>query len=115
MPFDLAIIQSAVEHRFTNIDEIGFEPDEDRLSFGVAEAVVVFEEFGAVGGHHEAEEEDAAIAKAFADTAMECWADDLVCDRRQLVACEQRGVGERAHAAGVRAGVAIANAFMIAD
>ncbi len=86
----------------------------DDLAFGIAEADIVFDDAWAVlVVDHQADEEDAAIGAAILLHADDGGRDDLV-HHALLHGCIEDGRGRvGAHAAGVGAGVAIADALVV--
>ena len=91
--------------------EVRAEQRQDRLGLRVAEADVVLDEAGAVGGEHQPGVEHADVRRAGAGEVVE---DRLDERRHQLVGRvrnRRRGVG--AHPAGVRPGVALADALVV--
>ena len=78
------------------------------LGFGVAQADVEFEHFGAVGGHHQAGVEEAGKAGR-----LDGGANDEVEDCCGLGLGEDARVAIGAHAAGVGAVVAVEDGFVI--
>ena len=110
---DGELIGGAVDGGVEEIEDVGLEAEEDGFGFGIAEAGVEFEDHGAARGHHDAAEEDAFEGFAFGVHAV----DDLLRDVvEEPVAHGRRGDavgGVSAHAAGVGAGVAFADALVV--
>src|SRR5207247_4005769 len=88
--------------------EVAFDPRERHLGLGIAEACVVLEHLPAVRGLHEPRVQDAAVWHPTLFERRRYWRDRLVGEGLRLVIGKHRRRRERAHAAGVRAGVAIA-------
>ena len=89
-------------------DEVALHAVHQRLRFRVAEADVELEHFGALGGHHQAGIQEAGELRPFDGRE-----DDSVEDVAGLSTTQDTGVAIRAHAAGVRAGVAVINSFVV--
>ena len=68
---------------------------------------------GPVGGEHQAEVEEPAIRQAFLAEACDGGFDDVVFDLVEDFLRNESAAGHRAHAAGVRAEVAVERAFVI--
>ena len=56
---DGELVGGAVDGGVEEVDDVGFEAQQDGFGLGVAEAGVELEDHGAAGGHHDAAEEDA--------------------------------------------------------
>ena len=110
---DDELVGGAVDGSVEEIDDIGFEAEEDGFGFGVAEAGVELEDHRAAGGHHDAAEEDAFEGFTLGAHAV----DYLLCDVVEEPGAHGRGGdavgGVSAHAAGVRAGITFADALVI--
>ena len=96
-----------------DLDEIALEPHHQHLALGIAEARVVFDQLRPLRGQHQPGIEHARIGHALIRQRLDGRRDDLCQD----FAFEDRGQHARraigAHAAGVRAGIAIADALVI--
>ena len=105
------------EHAVARGDEgrkqIGFEPGQDRLAFGVAETDVEFEKFRTILGDHQSGEEHAFEGVSFLAHAVHRRFDDLFHHPRDHLIRHHRRRGIGAHAARVRPGVAFAESLMI--
>ena len=93
--------------------EVAFEPHHQYLAFRIAETHVVLDELGTLGGDHQAGEEDALEGMAVRRHAADRRHDDLL--HRALYHAGRHDGRRRigAHAAGVRAGIAVADALVI--
>ena len=112
---DVDVVEVAVgarEHDFSEIG-LGGEEGEDGLRFGVAKADVVFEDLGAVGGDHETGEENAAEGLLLATHALEGGLEDLLVNLVGEFLGGDVGGCVAAHAAGVRALVAVEDALVV--
>jgi hypothetical protein len=103
--------QPALGARQCHRGEVGVEQREHRLCLGVAEAAVVLDEPWARSGEHEAGVEHADVGRPFGGQVVEHRLDEgghevvgIERDRRRRV---------RPHAAGVGAGVALADALVV--
>ena len=94
--------------------EVALDHGEDGFGFGVAEAAVVLEDLGAVGGEHDAEVEEAAVGEAVLDEAGDGGLDDFLFDLGEEFGGGELAGGDGTHAAGVGALVGIADAFVVA-
>src|SRR5208337_1379010 len=112
-PFEIAVAGAAVDRRFHGFDQVAFEPHQNGLRLGIAEAAVEFKYHGAARGHHQAAIENAFVLGAFFlhagydgphDVGEEPVAHLVIHDDRRRIG---------AHAASVRAGVAVADALVI--
>jgi hypothetical protein len=54
-----------IENRFADFDKIGFQANQNRLCFRVAETRVVFQNFRASFGHHQTKKQNSAKFKPF--------------------------------------------------
>ena len=110
---DGELVGGAVDGGVEEVDDVGFEAEEDGFGLGVAEAGVELEDHGAARGHHDAAEEDALEGGALGLHAV----DGLLRDVAEEPLAHGRGDdavgGVGAHAAGVGAGVAFADAFVV--
>ena len=91
----------------------GFEAEEDGLGFGVAEAGVELEDHGAGGGDHDAAEEDSFEGGTFGGHAVDGALGDVGDEPLGELGGHEGVGGVGSHAAGVRAGVAFADALVV--
>ena len=94
--------------------EVAFHQRHDRLALGISEAAVVFDDLRAGGREHQAEVEESAVGQAFLAESGDGGPDDLVFDARERFRRNELSAGDGAHAAGVRAAVAIQRALVVA-
>ncbi len=96
------------------IEQVGFEPHQDRLRFRVAESAVEFQGARvAVSVDHHPRVEESPIGNTIGGHAVHCRHDDLAHDAR-VHRGRDRGCGRvRTHAAGVRALVAVLQTLVI--
>ena len=94
-----------------HLGEVGLEERQHRLGLGVTEADVVLDEARAVGGEHQPGEEGADVWRAGGGEVVEHGLDERGDEIVGGVGHRRRGVG--AHAPGVRAGVALADALVV--
>ena len=83
------------------------------MGFGIAEADVELEDFGAGGGEHQASVEEAGEGGSFDGHLVECGEHDAVHDLAGLGGGEEAGVEVSAHAAGVGAFVVVEDALVV--
>ena len=103
--------QASLHARHGHLGQIAVEQREQRLCLGVTEPAVVLEQPRPRRGEHQTGVEDAHIAQALAVQMVE---HRLHERRRQFVEVVGAGCwGVRAHATGVRAGVALADALVV--
>ena len=95
-------------------EQVAVEAREERLCLRVAEPAVELEHLRAVRGQHQPREEDARERSAAPRELLEHWRVDPVDELGDLVDAEARHGRERSHAARVRAGVAVADALVVA-
>jgi hypothetical protein len=89
-------------------EEVGIHAVHQGLRFGVAEADVELENFRALACHHQT-----GVEKASELRAVDRREDDAVEDVAGLSTIQDAGVAIRAHASGIRAGVAFVDGFMV--
>ncbi len=98
---------------FAEVEQVGVEPEQDGFGFGVAEAGVEFEHFGAMGGEDEAGEEDAGEGCSFGGHAFDDAPADVLEQPGGHFGRDEVVGADGAHAAGVGSGVAFADALVI--
>ena len=114
IPVALRVSQTAVKRRLDEVDEIGAQPHQHRLRFGIAETAIELEYVRrAVVGDHQAGVEKAAIARTGRRQGPDRRQHHLA--HRPLVdrGGDDRRGRVRAHAARVRTEVAVAQALVI--
>ena len=106
--------------------EIAFRPSEAKrrkvalhqrhhgLAFRITEAAVVLDHLRAIRRQHEAEVEEATVRKKICSQAIDGRLDDFLLDLFQKLLINEASARHRAHAAGVRAFVAVSSALVIA-
>ena len=114
VPLGFDLVELAIDRMFQELQEIGFQAHQDRLGFGIAHAAVEFQGFdAAVLADHQSGVKEAGVRHAFErhalDGGVDDFADDLGVDARRDRRCRR----VRTHAAGVGAGVAVADALVI--
>ncbi len=107
------MVRGAVDGGVEEVDNVGLEAEEDGFGLRIAEAGVELEDHGTARGHHDAAEEDAFEGVAFGAHSV----DYFLCDVAEKPLTHGGGgnavSGVGAHAAGVRAGVAFADALVV--
>jgi hypothetical protein len=103
----------SVDHQVEKLQEVALEAVQDGLGFGIAEADVVFEDFGTAGSEDEAGVEESGEGHALGTHLAEGGLDDALHDVAGLGSGEDAGIGISAHASGVRALVVIKDAFVV--
>ena len=93
------------------LGQVAVEQRQDRLCLGVTEAAVELEQLRAVLGEHEAGVQHADVRGALGGEVIDHGLDELRGQRVGVVPGGCRRV--RAHAAGVRAGVAVEDALVV--
>src|SRR5579884_425169 len=99
---------------FARSDEVAFEPEEHGLRLRVPEAAVELEHHRTTRGHHQPDVKHAFVHHAFGPHSVHYRTSDVMDDPLAHGRVEQRISGICAHAAGVRASVAVAHALVIA-
>src|ERR1700686_1528405 len=112
-PFEIAIASASVDRSFHGLNQITFEPHQNRLRLGVAETAVEFEHHRAARSHHKPAIKNAFILRAFSFHAGNHRASDMVYEpiAHLFVDDSRRSVG--AHTARIWPSVAFAGALMI--
>ncbi len=110
---DGELVGGAVDGGVEEVDDVGFETEKDGFGLGVAEAGVELEDHGAARGHHDAAEEDAFEGFALRLHAVDCLLRDVAEEPLAHGGGGDAVGGIGAHAAGVGAGVAFADALVI--
>ena len=105
------LIELALGGEQSEFGDVGLDEGEHGLGLGIAEADVVLDQTWAVGGQHQAGEDHADIGRSGGGEVVEHRLDEL---GDEIVG----GVGDRcrrigAHAAGVRAGVTLAEPLVV--
>ena len=113
VPLDGAVGEGAVHARPERGQERGGEAREDRLRLGIAEAAVELKDLGAVLGEHEAGVEDAVVGRPAARELVHDGLEHLGLHDGEHVRRHARGGGVGAHAARVRALVAVEQALVV--
>ncbi len=113
VPTQIDLVQDAVARREQHRDDIALQPHHQRLTLRVAKADVVFEQFRPVLGQHqpgiEYALERAPVARHRRDCRPDNGFDDFGLDLRR----DDRRRREGTHAAGIRAGIAIADPLVV--
>ena len=112
-PAQRGLVEAAFDAGFEGVEQVGLEAGQDDLGFRIAEAGVVFEDFGTARGHHEAAIEDADEGRAFFGHAADGGLGDVAHDPLGHLRLEHGVSGVGAHAAGVEAGVVFADALVV--
>ena len=113
-PVHLNFIQATLGDRLHDLDEVALESHEDGLRFGIAKANVVLKDLRPFFREHQANKEYAAKWKAFAARAGKRRPNDLCHHPVKHRRIQNARVGDCAHAAGIRPGIILADAFVIA-
>ena len=113
VPLEGDAVELALDGGEHDFHQVALEPHHERLAFGIAEAGVELDDLGAGGGEHEADVEESVVIDFVASQRVEKGDDDFALDFVEEIVGEERGGGEGAHAAGVGAGVIIADAFVV--
>ena len=113
LPAHVVVAQHAVRTGIERGQQVALPARQDDLRFGIAEAAVEFEHLRSVAGQHETRVEHAAIGDAaFAQLAQRRFKHGGADHRPERVGHDRRGrIG--AHAAGVRALVAVEDALVV--
>ena len=96
-----------------DVGKVGLEGYHEGLSFGVAETDVVFEDFGAGGGHHQSSEEKAREGDSFGIHAVDGGAEYFPEDLFVLGRSEDSVIDVGTHATRVGPEVAVEDGFMV--
>ena len=70
VPLERDILEAALDDGEHHFEQIALETHHEGLGFGIAEAAIEFENFGAVGGEHHAGVEDAFVFDVVTDEAI---------------------------------------------
>ncbi len=105
--------EAAVDAGFERVDQVAIEANQDGLGFRIAEAGVEFEHLRPARGHHEAAVEHAGEGRIFLGHACDGGLGNVAQNPLRHGGIEQRIGGVDAHAAGVGAGVALADALVV--
>ena len=111
VPARVVIVQVTVAGSHGQFGQVVDQQGQHRLSLGVAEAAVELEQPRSVGGEHQPGVEHADVGRADGREVVDHWLDERCRQQVRVVGDRRRGVG--AHAARVRAGVALADALVI--
>ena len=112
-PAEDAVADAALDAGFEGFEEIAVQTHEHGLGLGVAEAAVELEDLRAAGGHHEAAVEDSGVGRALGGHAVDDGLRDVADEPLAHVVIEEGGGRVGAHASGVGAGIAIADALVV--
>ena len=114
IPFGLDLVERAGDGVLQQVDEVRLQPHHDRLRFRVAHAAVEFERFdSAILADHQPGVEEAGVGDAVAFHAAYGRQDDLAHGFGVDFRSHHRSRRIGAHAAGVRAGVAVTDALVV--
>ena len=114
VPLGVDRIERGVHRVLDQVDQVGLEPRHDRLRFRVAQATIKFKGFRAAGGvDHHARIEEPGVGNAFRGHAVHGRHDDLAHDPRMQLGRDHRRGRISAHAASVRARVAILQSLVV--
>ena len=114
LPAEDAIIQAALKRGLHRIEQLALQQRQHRLRFRVAEAHVVFQEIDAARVHHQPEENHAGKIHAFGDDALERRLQNVAAEGGHFGIAKARMRRDDAHAAGILAGVALADGLVVA-
>ena len=106
---ELDALEVAPRSRGERAEEVALQTGQDRLGLGVAEAAVELEHFRSVRRQHQPGEEHADERRAAPRELLDDRLVNLLDELRDLVRTHSGNGREGAHAAGVRAGVAVAD------
>ena len=107
------MVETFFRHSLEEVDQITLETQHNTLGFGVAHAAIVFDDFGLSVAIDEPEENEALISNVFCAKSVDGGANDFTFHLFHPFRCGERHGRNGAHAAGVEAGVAFANAFVV--
>ena len=114
IPFEAGVlVEFAFGGGHEEFGEVALEPHENRLGLGVAEADVVFEDFGAVLSEHDAGVEDASEGAIFFAHRVDSRDQDVLNDFFHRLIGDERSRAVGTHAAGVRTLVAVEGGFVV--
>ena len=110
----VGLIQCAVQRAVAQTHQVRLQAHHDGLGFRVAKAAVVFDDPGlAVGINHQAGVQESGVVIAFGGHAGNGGQDYLLHNALVYRRIHHRGRGVGAHAAGIGAGIAVADAFVV--
>src|SRR5690606_12395833 len=114
IPVGLGTIQFAGQGGLDQFDQAALQAQHDRLGLRVAKPAVEFDYLGCAGWiDHQAGIQEAGIDVAFGRHAANGWPDHLIHHPLVYRIGDDRGGGVGAHAAGVGAGVAVADPLVV--
>ena len=113
VPLDGLLIKRSGGAGVQEVDKIGVQAHHQSLAFRVDEADIVFEEDGFAVYDHDAREEDSGEGVAVGFHAFDGGFDQGGYDFLFHRIGDEMGGGIGTHAAGVEAGIAVANAFVV--
>ena len=112
-PDNVELIEATAQTRIDHFDQIGLQQGQDRLRLRIAEAAVVLEQLGSARCEHQPGVQHTHVRTTLrahrVDRRLQDVDDDLLHQLRRA----RGGGGVRAHAAGVRPGVALADALVV--
>ena len=112
-PVDAGLIKAALGAGEEEVERLGAQPHHQHLTFGVAEAGVVFDKAGAAVLDHQACIEDALVGRAAAGHFADGGQDDFLHRLLRDGIGQDGGGAVGTHAARVGAGIAIAHALVV--
>src|SRR5471030_2811344 len=114
IPLCFDFVQGLRQGRFDQQYQARLQTQHHRLGLRVAEAAVELDNFWVTGFvDHQAGIQETGVDVAFVSHATHGWPDHQVNDTFMDFGCYDRGRGVGTHTAGVRAGVAVADAFVV--
>ena len=112
-PADRLACEPAFDRRLEQINEIAVEPWHQHFAFGIAKTDIVFDQFRSGIRNHQSGEQNAFERRAALFHRLDGGQDDLIHDALFHRRRHHRRGRISAHAAGVRACIAIADALVI--
>src|SRR5471030_37545 len=114
IPLCFDFVQGLRQGRFDQQYQARLQTQHHRLGLRVAEAAVELDNFWVTGFvDHQAGIQETGVDVAFVSHATHGWPDHQVHDTFMDFGCYDRGRGIGTHTAGIRAGVAVADAFVV--
>ena len=114
VPCSVDRVQRSAHGVIDQLNQIGLEPDHDRLRFRVTHAAIELENFRLSRAvDHHARVQEPGEWNAVGGHAVHCRQDDLAHDPRVQLGRDDRRGGIGAHATGVGARVAVLQSFVI--
>src|SRR3984885_14809440 len=112
-PLKIAIAGTSVDRRLHGLEQVAFEPHQNRLRLRIAEAAIELEHHRPARRHLQTAIENALVLRPLGLHARDNRPRDVGDEPVAHLVVDDGGSGVGAHAAGVRSGVAVARTLVI--